>query len=78
MPTYSTAGITIELRSREDGRHHLPHVHVIYGKYAQVLDLDGNELAGRMPAKQLKRAKEWIADNKSLLEKEWRKFHVHD
>ena len=76
MPIYKMSGLIIELRSREDGRHHLPHVHVTYGKYAQVLGLDGSEIIGHIPNKQLAKAKDWIEDNKDMLENEWRKFHV--
>ena len=78
MPTYSVGELTIELRGREDGRHHLPHVHVIYGKKAQVLGLDGSEIIGNIPNKQLSKAKSWIEANRDMLEKEWRKYHVHD
>ena len=78
MPTYSVGELTIELRGREDERHHLPHVHVTYGNKAQVFDLNGNDLTGQIPKKQRNRAKEWIIANKDALEKEWRKFHVRN
>ena len=78
MPTYKVSGLIIELRGREDGRHHLPHVHVTYGNKAQVLGLDGEEIIGNIPNKQLLKAKSWIEDNREMLEEEWRKFHVRD
>lgn len=75
MPTYKVGELTIELRSREDGKHHLSHVHVKYGKKAQVLGLDGVEIVGNIPNKQLNKAKAWVKANKDTLEKEWRKYH---
>ena len=45
MPILSVFyGLIIRMQSEKSGKHHIPHIHCIYGDYEIVLDLDGNIL----------------------------------
>jgi Domain of unknown function (DUF4160) len=53
--------------------HGVPHVHVYYSGHVIVLRVsDGQPFEGSMPAKQLKIAKAWIAENVDLINRKWR------
>ena len=78
MPTYyNKGGIRIEIRTRENG-HNEPHVHVIYaGESMSVSLITGERIAGDLNNKKAKKtAATWIKENKAMLLKEWRKYHV--
>lgn len=44
-------GIVIKMIYRDEGQHHKPHVHVYYGEYEASIAIDGDMLAGSLPAK---------------------------
>ena len=44
----------------DTGQHNKPYVHVYYGEYEASIGIDGELLAGSMPAKQLKLVQAWL------------------
>lgn len=69
------------IHSKESGKHHLPHIHVVYNGNEASIALNGETLAGYLPKKKLKMAKEIIEVNKESFLQEWnilsdgQKFH---
>ena len=47
-------GIIIKMYFNDVQQHHKPHIHAFYGDYEAVIAVDGELLAGSIPAKQLK------------------------
>ena len=51
MPTLSMFyGIIIRMQSEKGGKHHVPHIHCLYGDDEIVMSLDGEVLEGSIPA----------------------------
>lgn len=72
MPEVSRfLGIIIKMMYADDDRHHKPHVHVYYGEYRASIALDGELLAGSLPARQLRIASGWIALHEDELYAAW-------
>jgi hypothetical protein len=72
MPTISMFyGIIIRMQSEKNGKHHVPHIHCIYGENELVIGLDGTVLEGKMPKKQLKLIDAWIALHEDELKANW-------
>lgn len=72
MPEVSRfLGIIIKMMYADDNRHHKPHVHVYYGEYRASIALDGELLAGSLPARQLRIASGWIALHEDELYAAW-------
>lgn len=70
MPEVSRfLGIIIKMMYSDDDRHHKPHVHVYYGEYRASIALDGELLAGSLPARQLRIASgvDRVARERALL-----------
>ena len=62
MPELSRfEGIVIKMFFDDDDQHHKPHVHVIYGEYKASIGIDGQLLAGSLPARQYKMVVGWLA-----------------
>jgi len=63
MPNFdSFNGIKVNIYN---GDHLPPHIHVLYGADEVLLEIEtGIIYAGWLPAKQLKKAREWLANNK--------------
>lgn len=59
-------GMFIYMQFNDVGQHYKPHVHVSFGEYKAVVSLDGEVLAGSLPAKKLKKLTAWL----TLREKE--------
>ena len=58
MPELSRfEGMTIYMLFRDNKEHNKPHVHVYYGEYKAAIGIDGELLAGKLPARQLKMVK---------------------
>lgn len=58
--------------------HNPPHVHVIYGEYMGLLNINNAEMiAGDLPAKALSIVKEWIRINKDALLKMWQTQDIY-
>lgn len=51
--------------------HNKPHIHVYYGDYEASIGLDGEMLAGSLPAKQFKIVVGWILFHEEELYKAW-------
>lgn len=47
-------GIIIKMYFNDTQQHHKPHIHAFYGDYEAVVAVDGDLLAGSIPAKQIK------------------------
>jgi len=48
-----------------ESEHGKPHIHVIYGEYIGMIDIDsGRMLEGDLPNKALGLVREWIADHR--------------
>ena len=54
-------GIIITMYYNDSVQHHKPHVHASYGEYEDSIALDGELIAGRMPAKQYRIISGWMA-----------------
>ena len=64
-------GIGYEIRFNE-GNHSRPHVHVHYKELEASISIEDLEvLAGEFPSKALKRAKNYISNNKTKLMNDW-------
>jgi len=63
MPNFdSFNGIKVNIYN---GDHLPPHIHVLYGADEVLLEIEtGIIYAGWLPAKQLKKAREWLTNNK--------------
>lgn len=64
-------GMRFFFHSKENGKHHLPHIHVSYNEYEVVVSLDGNVLDGYLPNKKLKVVRQIIENNKESLLLKW-------
>lgn len=51
--------------------HNKPHIHVYHGDYEASIGLDGEMLAGSLPAKQFKIVVGWILFHEEELYKAW-------
>lgn len=67
-------GIKFEVRSREQN-HNIPHIHASYDKYEVSIAIpDGKILAGNLPKKQQRIAKEWVRVHTDELLGKWNSF----
>ena len=69
-------GIVIYLYYFDDAKHHAPHIHVAYGEYEAVFDLNGNLLEGRLPPKQMKSVRHFCEDYYDDIKAAWDKAVV--
>ena len=71
MPRISSFyGITIFMYWNE-GVHARPHFHARYAGRAASVDLDGNLIAGSLPARALSLVAEWARLHRDELEHNW-------
>ena len=62
MPELSRfQGMIIYLLFRDNKENNKPHVHVYYGEYKAAIGIDGELLAGKLPARQMKMVVGWLA-----------------
>ena len=62
MPELSRfQGMIIYLLFRDNKEHNKPRVHVYYGEYKAAIGIDGELLAGKLPARQMKMVVGWLA-----------------
>lgn len=74
MPELSRfGGIVVKMQYRDVGQHNKPHVHVYYGEYTASVSLDGEVLAGSIPAKQLRLLSGWLALHEEEAYAAWNK-----
>jgi len=73
MPTISMFyGILVTILYGDNERHHTPHIHVRYqGAKASIAIDDGDVLAGKIPAKQLKLVQAWVEIHREELLADW-------
>ena len=65
--------IVIKMIYSDDGQHHKPHFHAIYGEYEASIGVDGELLAGSLPVKQFKLVQAWAAIHEDELYEAWNK-----
>lgn len=57
---------------KDQGHHHLPHFHAVYGEYQASFSLDGELIAGDIPKKQQKLVAAWATIHQEELEALWK------
>jgi len=70
MPTIAVvAGVRIVIYP---GDHNPPHFHGLAGdRAAQIAIADLSVMAGRLPRAKMRAVREWAAENRVLLAREW-------
>lgn len=68
---FQFCGIIITMYFNEE-KHHLPHIHIRYNDYKEVMDFEGNILRGDLPNKQNQMVRAWILIHKEELESLWK------
>ncbi len=73
MPAISMFyGIVIYLYFFDDERHKLPHIHARYqGQDAAFAIVDGERLAGEIPASKVKLVQAWMEIHREALLADW-------
>lgn len=66
-------GIIIKMYFNDVQQHHKPHIHAFYGDYEAVIAVDGELLAGSIPARQLKIVNGWLAIYENEVYAAWNK-----
>ena len=64
-------GIIIRMMYQDEKEHHKPHVHVLYGDFEASVGIDGELLAGALPAKQYKLVVAWLILHEDELYRAW-------
>ncbi|MGP1530443.1 MAG: DUF4160 domain-containing protein [Treponema sp.] len=73
MPVLSMFyGIIIRMQCERGGKHHIPHIHVIYGDSESVFSLEGEQIDGEIPANKKKLVEAWIEIHKEDLQANWK------
>ena len=74
MPTISFFyGIIIQMFFYDTGRHHLPHIHVLYQDDEAVFSIeDASIIEGQLSNKQRKMVEAWIEIHKEELMADWK------
>lgn len=66
-------GIVIKLLFNDTQQHNVPHIHAFYGEYEASISLNGDLLAGSMPAKQFKMIVGWLMLHEDETNSAWNK-----
>jgi len=64
-------GIVINLLYKDNSQHHKPHVHVRYAEFKASVAIDGELLAGSLPAKELTLVQAWMLLHEEELYDAW-------
>ncbi len=64
-------GIIIRMQSEKGGKHHVPHIHCVYGDQEAVLALDGTLIEGNLPSNKMKLVQAWISLHEDELQANW-------
>ena len=73
MPTISMFyGIIIQMFSEKGSKHHLPHIHAIFGEYEIVITFDGTVLQGSLPSNKMKLLIAWMELHNDELHANWK------
>lgn len=65
--------IIISMFFNDNEKHHKPHFHAAYAEYEASIGIDGEVLAGALPAKQLKLVQAWAVIHEDELYEAWNK-----
>ena len=65
--------IVIKMLYVDDKQHNKPHVHVYYAEYEASVGIDGELLAGTLPARQMRLVSAWLAIHEDELYADWNK-----
>lgn len=66
-------GIIIKMFFNDTSKHNKPHFHVECENHKAVIGIDGDLIAGSLPAKQLKLIQAWAILHEEELYKAWNK-----
>jgi hypothetical protein len=66
-------GIIVKMYFNDNIQHHKPHVHAYFNEYEASIAIDGELLAGSIPAKELKLVQAWLAIHEDELYNTWNK-----
>lgn len=66
-------GIIISMYFDDTKQHYKPHIHAFYGEYEAAIAIDGEVLAGSIPARQLKIINGWLAIYEERVYDAWNK-----
>lgn len=70
-------GIKFEVKTNEQCGHHRPHLHVSTSSASMSIAIDDGEIlacSGKISPSQKKMAKEWMEENRGLIESKWNEF----
>ena len=59
------------MQSEKGGKHHVPHIHCVYGDQEAVLALDGTLIEGNLPSNKMKLVQAWISLHEDELQANW-------
>ena len=65
------------IKTNENAGHNKPHLHVETSSASMSIAIEDFEIlakSGRFSPVQIRKAKEWMSKNKSLITKEWNEF----
>jgi hypothetical protein len=63
--------LIIRMLYADNRQHNKPHVHVFYAEYEASVGIDGELLAGSLPAKQMRILSAWLAIHEEELYAAW-------
>ncbi|MBP5787994.1 MAG: DUF4160 domain-containing protein [Kiritimatiellae bacterium] len=63
--------LVIRMLYGDNRQHNKPHVHVFYAEYEASVGIDGELLAGSLPAKQMRILSAWLAIHEDELYAAW-------
>ncbi len=63
--------LVIRMLYADNRQHNKPHVHVFYAEYEASVGIDGELLAGSLPAKQMRILSAWLAIHEDELYAAW-------
>ena len=73
MPVLSMFyGIIVRMQKENEGKHHVPHIHVLCADEEVVLDFDGNIIEGSLKSSKMKLVQAWIEIHKEELAANWK------
>ena len=70
-------GIKFIVRTNENSGHHRPHLHVENASAQLSIAIDDYEVlacAGKITSGQIKKAQDWMKDNKDFITEKWNEF----
>ena len=65
--------IVVKMLVVDDKQHNKPHVHVFYAEHEASVGIDGELLAGTLPARQMRILSAWLAIHEDDLYAAWNK-----